>query len=95
MIETSTKEAKGYFLLEFTRQLIKNNKNANISVLDLVLEQKFPSKIKTQQVTKEIIQEKIKQREFSPKQRKDPEILRKELKVIPTIKKKYFSFNKK
>lgn len=84
MIETSTKEARGYFLLEFTRQLIKNNKNANISILNLILEEKFPEKQKAPQITKKEIQEKIKQKEYLQIEKQDSDILKKELKTIPS-----------
>ena len=85
MIETSTKEARGYFLLEFTRQLIKNNKNINVYLLDQVLKEKFPKKQIEIPITKEDIQKKIKQRNKPFRRKENPEILIKELKkTIPT-----------
>lgn len=81
MIETSTREARGYFLLEFTRQLIKNNKNINIYLLDQILKEKFPEKKEVPIITREGIQEKIDQRKkpFG----ESSEVLIKELKKTP------------
>ena len=85
MIETSTREARGYFLLEFTRQLIKNNKNANIFFLDSILKQKFPEKQEAQRITKATIQEKIEKKEQFSKEKQGPEILIKELRKMPPV----------
>lgn len=81
MLEISTKEARGYFLLEFTRQLIKNNKNANIYLLNEILKQRFPEKPKEIQIiTREQIQEKLQERkEFE--QRKGKENLTEEFDI--------------
>ena len=75
----STKQARGYFLLEFTRQLIRNNKNANIYLLDQILQNKFPEEKEQVIVTKEAIQEKLKQKS-QPLKRKDNKIILRELK---------------
>jgi len=83
MIETSTKESRGYFLLEFTRQLIKNNKNSNISLLDLILKEKFPEKQKISQIPKEVIQAKIEKRDYFPEERQGSEVLKRELRNMP------------
>jgi len=80
MIETSTKEARGYFLLEFTKQLIKNNKNTQIYLLEQILNKEFPEEPIPKPITKQDIQEKIKQRKKPLEKKVLPKFLIKDLK---------------
>ncbi len=87
MIETSTKETRGYFLLQFTKQLIKSNKNINIYLLDEILKQRLPHQRKQVYMTKETIQEKLEQRKKPLENPKETSILIQDLRNIPLSKK--------